>query len=411
MPDSKQNRQLSSLSRPTKNVHITKRINVPGKGMRYCPVVFAANGKLKPHVVLVNGQEEVHPEGSYNMEWLEKGKRVRKSLGPDPLQALIAARQLDEKIETESLLLPVFDRMKQVLGVPLAPEQTEPVSTKRAVSLNDAMADFIKEKQTTRKERTHLQYQQAFDLFRESCTKRNLLEIERKDVLDFIAYMRVKQYSPRYITHMYTRLLSFLATHGIKPMQRGDTPRYTLDEPEIYEREELDALWAACNDEERLLYEFFLKRCLRKQEVMYLTWADLNFSRGTVTVRFKQEYGFSPKTYRGREVPLPDDLLEKLKAWRQKNPQRDLVFPAKHGGVNHDYYGHLRWLAKKAGLNPSAYWLHKFRATFATMHLRAGVDLRTVQLWLGHSDLKATMRYLKPNGSATVRKMVNATFA
>jgi len=59
---------------------------------------------------------------------------------------------------------------------------------------------------------------------------------------------------------------------------------------------------------------------------------------------------------------------------------------------------------------PNDLWLHKFRAIFKTMHLRAGVDLRTVQLWLGHRDLESTMRYLKPvRGS--VRSKVNATFA
>ncbi len=52
-----------------------------------------------------------------------------------------------------------------------------------------------------------------------------------------------------------------------------------------------------------------------------------------------------------------------------------------------------------------------FRATFATWHLWAGVDLRTVQLWLGHKDMESTMRYLKPARSQAVREKVNATFA
>jgi integrase/recombinase XerD len=55
--------------------------------------------------------------------------------------------------------------------------------------------------------------------------------------------------------------------------------------------------------------------------------------------------------------------------------------------------------------------LHKFRATFATKWLWANVDLRTVQLWLGHKDLESTMRYLKPSRSQQTRDKVNAIFA
>jgi integrase/recombinase XerD len=68
-------------------------------------------------------------------------------------------------------------------------------------------------------------------------------------------------------------------------------------------------------------------------------------------------------------------------------------------------------IAKRAKLNPETFWLHKFRATFATRHLWGGVDLRTVQSWLGHKDMVSTMRYLKPNRSQAVRDKVEATWA
>jgi len=71
---------------------------------------------------------------------------------------------------------------------------------------------------------------------------------------------------------------------------------------------------------------------------------------------------------------------------------------------------HCRWL-RPAALDPGDFCLHKFRATFATWHLWAGVDLRTVQSWMGHTDLASTMRYLKPNHSQEVRVKVNNTFA
>jgi site-specific recombinase XerD len=57
------------------------------------------------------------------------------------------------------------------------------------------------------------------------------------------------------------------------------------------------------------------------------------------------------------------------------------------------------------------WYLHKFRATFATRCLWAGVDLRTVQLWLGHTDMESTMRYLKPSRSEGTNEKVNAIFA
>ncbi|MBZ5658508.1 MAG: tyrosine-type recombinase/integrase [Acidobacteriia bacterium] len=40
----------------------------------------------------------------------------------------------------------------------------------------------------------------------------------------------------------------------------------------------------------------------------------------------------------------------------------------------------------------------------------AGVDLRTVQQWLGHSDMESTMRYLKPSRSQQVQEKVNEIF-
>jgi integrase len=37
--------------------------------------------------------------------------------------------------------------------------------------------------------------------------------------------------------------------------------------------------------------------------------------------------------------------------------------------------------------------------------------LRTVQQWLGHSDMESTMRYLKPSRSQQVKEKVNEIFA
>jgi integrase len=61
-------------------------------------------------------------------------------------------------------------------------------------------------------------------------------------------------------------------------------------------------------------------------------------------------------------------------------------------------------VAKRAELSEDEFWLHKFRATFATRALRSGVDLRTVQMWIGHTDLESTMfRWRRPRQRPSIR--------
>jgi hypothetical protein len=67
-------------------VNLTKRVRT-GTGVRYCPVVMAGNGRVKPDMVLTNGKPGRHPEGSYYLEWRNSGKRIRLSVGKDAAAA------------------------------------------------------------------------------------------------------------------------------------------------------------------------------------------------------------------------------------------------------------------------------------------------------------------------------------
>ena len=42
-----------------------------GKGLRYCSVVLAGNGRSNPNTVMVDGKPELHREGAYYLEWRE----------------------------------------------------------------------------------------------------------------------------------------------------------------------------------------------------------------------------------------------------------------------------------------------------------------------------------------------------
>jgi integrase/recombinase XerD len=379
-----------------RQVNLTKRVQTQ-RGLRYCPVVLSANGRVKPDVVLVDGKDERHPEGAYYLEWRDGSKRIRLSVGNNAQDA--ATRRLRKEAELNAINN----------GVLVLPENGNGQR-----SLAGTIADYLEEIELTKKPKTLAAYKTALDYFTESCRKINLEEIERGDLLKFSAFLRDdKKQSPRSVYNKFENVMTFLKTQGIRGLvDKNDWPRFVEEEPEVYEREELDKLFKPCTSEERLWYEFFLMTGMREQEVMHCAWPDVNLARNTVTVRYKPEYGFSPKNYREREIPIPAKLVKKLKTWKAKSDKTcGLVFPTTGCKPKLDFLDCLKALAERAKLDKENFWLHKFRATFATWSLWAGVDLRTVQQWLGHSDMESTMRYLKPSRSQQVRQKVNKIFA
>jgi integrase/recombinase XerD len=378
-----------------REVNLTKRVQTP-HGWRYCRVVLSANGRVKPDVVVVNGKEEQHREGAYYLEWREGLKRVRLSVGKDPADA--GARRQRKEAELNAVNN----------GVTVVPDGNG------HRSLAAAVAEFLDETKLTKKPKTLAAYTTALNYFTESCHKQNLDEVDRRDLLKFSAFLRdEKEQSPRSVYNKFENVMTFLKANGIRGLAgKNDRPRYTEEEPEIYEPEELDKLLAACDAEERLWYEFFLMTGMREQEVMYTYWSDVNFVHATVRVSHKPDRAWTPKAYKEREIPIPAKLVRSLKAWKAKSEKTcGLVFPTAGCKPKLDFLDCLKTCAERAELGKEDFWLHKFRATFATRCLWAGVDLRTVQQWLGHSDMESTMRYLKPSRSQHVRNKVNEIFA
>jgi integrase len=79
------------------------------------------------------------------------------------------------------------------------------------------------------------------------------------------------------------------------------------------------------------------------------------------------------------EIPIPTKLVKKLKAWKAKSDKTcDLVFPTSGCNPKLDFLDCLKACAERGELDKDNFWLHKFRSTFATRCLWAGVDIRTV---------------------------------
>jgi integrase/recombinase XerD len=380
-----------------KKVNLLKYIKTAAGKWLFFPVARTVKGSIRPDLVLVNEVVERHPEGAYYIEFRDNGKRIRQNAGND-------AEEADRRREQKEAELAACNA-----GVPIL-AQTQDGKT----LLTAAIADHLENIKLTKKPKTLAAYSTALAYFQKSCRKMYVSEIDRKDMLKYSAFLRdEKGQSPRSVYNKFENVMTFLKAQKVRDLiGKNDWPRFTEEEPEIYEQEELDKLFAACDDEERLWYEFFLMTGLREQEVQHTYWSDINFTRSTIKVTHKPDRNWTPKAYKEREIPVPAKLIARLKEWKTKSDKTcGLVFPTSGCNVKLDFLDCLKAVAERAGLNPADCFLHKFRATFATTNLRSGVDLRTVQHWMGHKDIESTMRYLKPSRSDEVRSKVNEVWA
>jgi integrase/recombinase XerD len=128
---------------------------------------------------------------------------------------------------------------------------------------------------------------------------------------------------------------------------------------------------------------------LRVSEIAHLQVADIDSGRMVIHVR-------RGKGRKDRVVPLSPVLLAILREhWRGSRP-RGYLFVGQDGSrpISTKTLAKLcRHAGQRAGLRKRV-TPHTLRHTFATHHLEAGTDLRTLQLMMGHTSLKTTSRYL-----------------
>lgn len=132
---------------------------------------------------------------------------------------------------------------------------------------------------------------------------------------------------------------------------------------------------------------------LRLQEGVCLTVDAVDGERKLVHIR-------QGKGQRDRYVPLPDPILEMLRAYWQLHRNPVWLFPASQpdlhsagramdgGGVERAFKAALG----AAGIHKTA-TVHTLHHSYATHLLEAGINLRVIQSYLGHSSLKTTQIY------------------
>lgn len=284
-------------------------------------------------------------------------------------------------------------------------------------TLRAAALTYLADIKKGRKKKTHQAYTVALRYFIEAIGNKAMNKITRHDLMDFRLYLREeKSQEPRSEWNKFGNVMSFLKTQGVRgsdlKISKHDWPSFTEAEPEIYEDEVLDKLFAACDDEERLWFTFFLQTGMREQEAMHTDDKDVNFKTCEIRVTHKPEFDWSPKMYRERTINVPRQLVEDIKAMLVERGKGGLLFGTSSGKPKFDFLDCLKAAATRAGLDPEDFWLHKFRATFATKALwKTSGDYGKVQKWLGHKDVKSTLRYVRSRRGVELQDMVESIWA
>src|SRR6266851_3957575 len=187
--------------------------------------------------------------------------------------------------------------------------------------------------------------------------------------------------------------LRFLYTHTLNrkiSVERIPFPRREKKLPLILSREEVKALLEAPRNLRNRTVLATLYGCgLRVAEVTQLKVSDIDSARNVLQVR----HG---KGRKDRQTLLPAKLLELLRCyWRNQRPT-DWLFPSADATrpiSAKTVFLACRKAAQKAGICKPIH-PHSLRHAFATHLLEAGVNLRTIQILLGHAHLETTARYL-----------------
>ena len=250
-------------------------------------------------------------------------------------------------------------------------------------------------------ERTVEAYTRALRMLVTHCGK-DPCEISQADLEAYFLHRRnVDHWSPNTMRICYCAIRFFFVSVLGRDWRLFQYLRARAESrlPTILSREEVRSILGCVRTPHNHAFLSTVYACgLRLQEALFLEVRDIDAERMMIHVH-------RGKGAKDRFVPLPQATLTLLRAhWkRHRNPH--LLFPAygrdsRSGGLSttpmakSSVQGALRQAKSLAGIRKAAVSVHTLRHAYATHLLEAGVNLRVIQKYMGHSSLETTMVYL-----------------
>lgn len=225
------------------------------------------------------------------------------------------------------------------------------------------------------------------------------------DLLAYLADCHAQSLSARSIARKLSAIRG-LCQDLVRRKDRNDDPSADVAPPKLpkplpktLSEADIDRLLQAASDDsavglrDRCALEMLYASGLRVSELTQLRLPHIDRQTGVLRVMGKGS--------KERLVPVGEECLYWLQRYltnaRPDLPGAglsDFLFPGRDGGAvtRQTIWHRVKARAKRAGID-SSLSPHGLRHAFATHLLNHGVDLRSVQLMLGHADLSTTQIY------------------
>lgn len=205
----------------------------------------------------------------------------------------------------------------------------------------------------------------------------------------FLVSLEQKNMSPE-TRNVYLSAVKFYYGSVLKRPFRIDirTARRPRRLPVVLSRSEIESLIEVTkNPKHRLMLSLAYGAGLRVSEVVSLRIGDLDLDGLTLHIK-------AAKGNKDRISVLPEKLVGELRSFIAGKTSQDLVFPSEWGGrmTTRTAQKVFEHALKKSGIMKPATF-HSLRHSFATHLIENGVDIRYVQVLLGHQNIRTTQSY------------------
>lgn len=408
------------------------RAKIDGKWRRL-PAVYGRTGRVIPGRVIWQEKELALEEVTYEIRHYKEGKATYVPAGKQASHAEERRRALQVQLNARAVA--------EAAGIIVA----NPSDRK---TIKGWATQYLEDKSVL-VEKDHANYiRRVIGLFRQSCSKTYLDEITPNDIINYLRLLRQtpafdairkkpskrqvavlarrgrptphKLIGPRTIFGHFIAARAWLCAGGVDRRIFPPPPKFEEVEVTVYTPEDIETFFSLVEGNLRIATSLMLKCGLRRQEVAHAYFSDINFSEKTILVCGKPEFSFHVKNRIQRYVPVPDDLIDELRNWRQEHPKQTLIIQTPGGKPDLRVIASLKRFVYLHGLrcghcahcrlgHPECnYWqLHKFRRTYITAICRH-VDLRTAQSYAGHERITSTERYLKAASAKEGQKRISS---